>query len=119
MRFANFYQQFIQSFSRITESQSSILQITNRFTIGQLRSIREGSIKEVGDSSIGDKAGIVDKANIEASEFGMGFLTPEATLTFAKLRYHFVAECYIYIKINILGHAISRVSSQLSLDGLS
>lgn len=58
----------------------------------------------------------------------MGFLTVKAILAFVKLKqgfikalilYHFDPEYHICVETNLLGYAIYRVFSQLTLDNLS
>lgn len=70
---------------------------------------------------------LIIEANLLGEEFETRFFTSGARLVFAKLRQtfrpasvlrHFDLECHIQMKIDILDYAISKISYQLTLDGL-
>ena len=95
LRFANFYQHFIQGFSKITSSLTSMLKTT--LTAGA-----EAPPKAVDDPT---------------------FLTLEAKLVFLRLRqaftkvpilHHFDPERYIRMETDASGYAIGGILSQLT-----
>lgn len=66
----------MQGFSKIAILQTSMLQTIGDFTTKILISINKGSIEEVDNGNVIDKAGRGGKANIGASKSGTRFLTP-------------------------------------------
>lgn len=127
--FANSYQQFIQDFSRITTPLTSILKTTvSDLLASKLGSIdKDSTIKvEVGNSgdneiSIANQTKSAKSKNVvQLKELETGFFTSRTKLIFAKLRqtfikapilHYFDPQYHIWIKTNILGHAIDGVLS--------
>ncbi len=146
--FANFYRRFIKGFSKIAALLTSMLKTTTASSKGLLEAtgkVREETGNEVGD---GDKAKIGGvklpggknsknstkvknsaKSKVAAAKSpgtapeARPFLTPEAMLTFIRLRqaftkapilHHFDPERYIRIETDAFGYAIGGVLSQLT-----
>ena len=84
----------------------------------------------VGDNKVGKKDQKMFKSkNLSKSKkvIRLDFLTPGARLAFTKLRqafvkapifHHFNLEHHIWVEINVLSYAISRIFNQLTLDDL-
>ena len=126
--FANFYQHFIQSFSKIVGPFTSMLiirQIQSAENLLLLVNIVKDAEVGVGDGNCEDK--IVERSPCSKNLNSAGYLTPKARLAFTQLRktfinalilQHFDLECYIWIETNSSGYAIDRVLSQLILNNL-
>ena len=134
--FANFYQRFIQSFSKIAVSLISMLKTTWSFEELAPKAFRASNNEVVGnDDSRADET-VIDLSknkksrksthmpNIEATKEPK-LLTPDTKKAFNYLRLVFIKapifqyfnlESHIWIQINASSYAISRVLSQLNLD---
>ena len=133
--FANFYWRFIQGFSRIAASLTSILKTTESSEELAPKAFRADNNKviEVGDrahetvmnlSKNNKSKNSMRMPNIGAIE-KPNFLTPNAKKAFnhlqlafikAPILQHFDLKSHIQIEINISGYAIGRVLSQLNLN---
>ena len=146
LKFANFYRQFIQGFSRIAAPFTSILK-TSGSTESKTRP-GEGGVG-VGDSRAGREGSKLDGSELQDDEVDGGggeddevgkkgrktskskksvrsdFLTPGAKLAFTELRqaflkapilHHFDPERHIRIETDASGYAIGGVLSQLTSD---
>ena len=124
--FANFYQRFIQRFSKIAGPLTSMLKTTR---LAENLSSLMAEDTEVG--SIGGGGDCKDKTverlplTSKNSNGATGYLTPGAKQAFTQLRQvftealilrHFDPECHIRIETDVSGYAISGVLSQLTLD---
>ena len=137
--FANFYQRFIQGFSRIAAPLTSMLKTSGSTESstrpgkgevgvgGDSRAELDGSkvdSGEVGDDEVGKK---VQNSSKSKKSVRSDFLTPGAKLAFAKLRqafvkapilHHFDPERHIQIEMDVSGYKFSGVLSQLTSDDL-
>ena len=127
--FANFYQHFIQNFSKITRPLTSMLG-TSPTQLAENLSLLVGMAKdaEVGVSggNCEDKTG--RKSLRSKNSNGVtSYLTPKARLACTQLKKaftkapifrHFDPECHIRIETDALCYAIGGVPSQLTSDGL-
>ena len=132
--FANFYQCFIKSFSRIAVPLTAILKTTGS-SVASASSIDDnevdGSEGVVGRSDASRKSA-KSKSRTNSGYLGNSndleepkFLTSNAREAFNRLRQaftkapilrHFDPECHIRIETDALGYAIGRVPSQLTLN---
>ena len=126
--FANFYQCFIQGFSKIAGPLTSMLKTTR--SAKNLSSLMAehaevGSISGGGDreDETVERSPLTSKNLNRASNY----LTPEAKRAFTQLMQaftkalilrHFDPECHIRIETNASGYAIGGVLRQLTLDNL-
>ena len=131
--FANFYQRFIQSFSRIAAPLTSMLKTTELsqkssprvFRAGNYEVVRGADDETVVNLSKNKKSRKSTRVpNIEATGKS-NFLTPDTKKAFDHLRLafikasilrHFDLESYIRIETDASSYAISRMLSQLNLD---
>ena len=132
--FTNFYQYFIQSFSRITALFTLLLKATGlldwapkTFGADNNKVVRVGgrANRTVMNLSKNEKSrNLTHMPNIGAME-EPNFLIPNAKKAFNYLQLafiialilrHFDPECHIRIETNISGYIIDRVLSQLNLD---
>ena len=135
--FANFYQFFIQGFSKKTALLISILKTTGLSKQSDLRVFKAGNNEVVGNGDRANKT-VVDlsKSKNKKSRKLMrmpnikvtgepNFLTPNTKKAFNHLRLafikapilqHFDLESHIRIETDILGYAIGKVLSQWNLD---
>ena len=135
--FANFYKRFIQGFSRIAATFTSILKTAEpkkgRDGFGGGSRARRGRSEiddvevdggEVEVDEVGKKARNLSKSK---KTVGSDFFTPGAKLAFTKLRqaflkalilHYFDPKCYIRIETDASGYAIGGVISQLISDNL-
>ena len=123
--FANFYQRFIQGFSKIAGPLNSMLK-TTRSAVNLSSSVAEDV--EVGSIDGGDcKDETVERSPLifKNSNGATGYLTPNAKRAFTQLRQaftkapilrHFDSECHIRIETDASGYAIGGVLSQLTSD---
>ena len=129
--FANFYQRFIQSFSKIIEPLTSTLKIssTTRLSKNSLLSINMAKVDKtdvgVGGGEYKDET--VGRLPSKNSNRAIGYLTSDARQAFTQLRQaftkvlilqHFDPECYIWIETDALGYTIDGILSQLTLNNL-
>ena len=146
--FTNFYRQFIQGFSRIAASLTSMLKTSSIKSAKP----RKGGVGVGGDGKAGrDRSEIdesrmddveVDGGEVEFDEVGknvqnlskfkktvrsLDFLTPGAKLAFTKLRqafikapilHYFDPEHHIQVETDVSGYTIGGVLSQLTSDNL-
>ena len=134
--FANFYQRFIQGFSRIAAPLTSLLKTTG--SLESAPKVFRADDNKVVDGGGGGRANrtVVNLSKNEKSRKSTrvpnieatgepNFLTPNAKKTFNNLRLafieapifrHFDLESHIQIETDALGYAIGRVLSQLNLD---
>ena len=124
--FANFYQRFIQGFSKIAGPLTSMLRTT--------RSAKNSSLLMAEDAEVGSIGGDCKDETVERSPLtsknsngATGYLTPDAKRAFTQLRQafteapilrHFDPECHIRIETDASGYAIGGVLSQLTLGNL-
>ena len=128
--FANFYRCFIQSFSKIAGSLTSMLRrsFTTWSSKNLLLSINAAEVDEVAIGGGGDrKDETVRKSLSKNLNVATGYLTLDNRQAFTQLRqtftkapilWHFDLECHIRIETNVSGYAIDEVLSQLTLDNL-
>ena len=135
--FSNFYQRFIQGFSKISALLTFILKTTKSSEELALRAFKAGNNEVVGGDNRIDKTVIdLSKSKNEKSRkltympnIGAtrepNFLTPNAKKVFNYLRLafikalilrHFDLESHIRIEIDGSGYAIGRVLNQLNLN---
>ena len=124
--FANFYQRFIEGFSKIAGPLTLMLRTT--------RSAENLSSSMAEDAEVGSIGGDCEDETVKRlpltsknSNGATGYLTPNTKQAFTQLRQvftealilrHFDPECHIRIETDISGYAIGGVLSQLTLDNL-
>ena len=124
LAFANFYQRFIQGFTKIAEPLTSMLKTT--------RLAKNLSSLMAENAEVGSIGGDCEDETVKRSPLtsknlngATGYLTPDAKRAFTQLRQaftkapilrHFDPECHIQIETDALGYAIGRVLSQLTLN---
>ena len=124
--FTNFYQRFIQGFSKIARPLTSMLKTTKSAENLSLMMAENADVGSIGGDR---KDEMVERLSFisKNSNGAMGYLTPGAKLAFTQLRQaftealilrHFNPKCHIQIEIDASGYAIGRVLSQLTLDNL-
>ena len=125
LSFANFYQGFIQGFSKIAGPLSLILRITRS---AENLSPLVAEDAEVDSISGGDcKNEMVERSPLTSKNLNgaTGYLTPNAKQAFIQLRQaftkapilqHFDLECHIRIETDASSYTIGGVLSQLTLD---
>ena len=91
LRFANFYRRFIQRFSRIAVSLTSMLKTT-----------------------VGTPLGATDNSSVLTSEAKLAFLRLRQAFIEVPILYHFDPEHHIRIETNASGYAIGGILSQLT-----
>ena len=124
--FANFYWRFIQGFSKIVGSLTSMLQTTWSAKNSSL-SVDVTEDAEVGVGSSGNcKDEMVESSPRSKNSNKTGYLTPEARLGFTQLRKaftkapilrHFDSEYYIRIETDTPKYAIGGMLSHLTDSG--
>ena len=122
--FANFYQRFIQNFSKITGPLTLMLKASpnkSAKNLSLLIDVAEDAEVSVGGGDYEDET--VGKSLSKNLNGATSYLTPNARQTFIQLRQaftkalilqHFNPESHIRIEINALGYAIGIVLSQLT-----
>ena len=124
--FANFYQRFIQGFTKIAGPLTLMLRTT--------RSANNLSLLMAEDAEVGSIGGDCDNEHVEKSPLtfknsngAMDYLTSGAKRAFTQLRQaftkalilrHFEPECYIWIETHASGYAIGGLLSQLTSNNL-
>ena len=129
--FANFYQRFIQGFSKIVAPLTSMLKTTGSSDLAQ-RDDDDEVVGGGGDRNLSkSKKSKNAKSGIQTRIGATGeptFLTPGAREAFNQLRQafteapilrHFDPECHIRIETDASGYAIGGVLSQLISDHLT
>lgn len=120
--FVNFYQRFIQGFSRIATLLNSMLKTILRALrpVNSRRYIGGGNGKIDDNDKIREMEENLSKLNPP----GARFLTPKPSIVFICLRkaftktpilYYFDSECHIQIKTNASDFGIGRIFTQLTL----
>ena len=129
--FANFYQQFIQSFSRITAPFTSMLKTTGSSNLAQEDNGNE-VIRGDGNKNLSKSKKLKNaKSKIQMRIGATGeltFLISGTKETFNQLRQaftkapilqHFDLKCHIRIETDASSYVIERVLSQLTFDHLT
>ena len=118
--FTNFYQRFIQNFSKIAKQLTSILRTSSvtKSSKNLLLSIDVAEIDEVGGGGSDRQDKMVKRSPSKNSNKAMGYLTPNARQVFTQLRQtftkapilqHFDLECHIQIETDPSGYAVEGV----------
>ena len=98
-------------------SEADLVLINKDITIDEISNYKIVGAKDVGGKN---KSKNLSKFQASLHNAGLGFFTPEARLTFTKLRQAFIKtlilhdfdpDCHICIKTDVLDNAIARVFS--------
>ena len=123
--FANFYQRFIQGFSKIAGPLTSMLRTIRSAENSSLSMAENAEVGGVGGGDCEDEKVKRSPLTSKNSNRVTGYLTPDAKRAFTQLRQaftealilrHFDPECHMRIKTDASGYAIDGVLSQLTLD---
>ena len=124
--FANFYQRFIQGFSKIAGPLTSMLRTTRSAENSPSLMAEDAEVDSIGgggdreDETV-ERSPLTSKNSVGAT----GYLTPGAKQAFTQLRQaftkalilrHFDPECHIRIETDASSYAIGGVLSQLTSD---
>ena len=121
--FANFYQRFIQNFSKIAGSLTSMLRASpTRSAKNLLLLVNMAEDAEVGVDGGDREDKMVGRSPSKNSNKATGYLTPDARQAFTQLRQaftkapilrHFDPKCHIRIETNASGYAIAELAYRL------